>query len=221
MFEHFRLNVDVGQTPMRVDKYMATHLEDTSRHRVQCAIKEGYVRVNDKVAEANLIIRPGDVIRFVMPYRRRGLEILPQDIPLNIVYEDNDLLVVNKAAGMVVHPGHGHFEGTLRQRTLLSFRDIPGSGGRRRADGNPCSPDRQGHIRVFLSLRRTTRRAARCRPPVLRALPSRGGTSLWSGATSRKTRRRSTATSGKHPTTGFVSRSMPVMMSAASTPETL
>ena len=113
MFEHFRLNVDVGQTPMRVDKYMATHLEDTSRHRVQCAIKEGYVRVNDKIAKANLIIRPGDVIRFVMPYRRRGLEILPQDIPLNIVYEDNDLLVVNKAAGMVVHPGHGHFEGTL------------------------------------------------------------------------------------------------------------
>lgn len=113
MFEHFRLNVDIGQTPMRVDKYMACHLEDTSRHRVQCAIKEGYVRVNEKVAKANLIIRPGDVIRFVMPYRRRGLEILPQDIPLNIVYEDDDLLVVNKQAGMVVHPGHGHFEGTL------------------------------------------------------------------------------------------------------------
>ncbi|MCQ2163942.1 MAG: RluA family pseudouridine synthase [Bacteroidales bacterium] len=113
MFEHFRLNVDKGQTPMRVDKYMATHLEDTSRHRVQTAIKEGYVRVNDKVAKANLIIRPNDVIRFVMPYRRRGMEILPQDIPLDIVYEDNDLLLVNKQAGMVVHPGHGHFEGTL------------------------------------------------------------------------------------------------------------
>lgn len=113
MFEHFRLNVDKGQTPMRVDKYMSTHLEDTSRHRIQLGIKEGYVRVNDKVAKANLIVRPGDVIRFVMPYRRRGLEILPQDIPLDIVYEDDDLLLVNKAAGMVVHPGHGHFEGTL------------------------------------------------------------------------------------------------------------
>ena len=113
MFEHFRLNVDTGQTPMRVDKYMSTHLEDTSRHRVQCAIKEGYVLVNDKTAKANLIVRPGDIIRFVMPYRRRGLEILPQDIPLDIVYEDEDLLVVNKPAGMVVHPGHGHFEGTL------------------------------------------------------------------------------------------------------------
>lgn len=113
MFEHFRLNIDVGQTPMRIDKYMATHLEDTSRHRVQCAIKQGYVFLNDKLAKANMTVRPNDVIRFVMPYRRRGLEILPQDIPLDIVYEDDDLLVVNKQAGMVVHPGHGHFEGTL------------------------------------------------------------------------------------------------------------
>ena len=113
MFEHFRLNVDPGQTPIRVDKFMAMHLEDTSRHRVQCAIKEGYVRVGDKVAKANLIVRPGDVIRFMMPYRRRGMEILPEDIPLDIVYEDDDLLVVNKPAGMVVHPGHGNYDGTL------------------------------------------------------------------------------------------------------------
>ena len=113
MFEHFRFLVDKGQEPMRVDKYMSSHMEDTSRHRIQCAIKEQYVRVNDKVVKANYIVRPGDVIRFVMPYRRRGLEILPQDIPLDIVYEDDDLLVLNKPAGMVVHPGHGHFEGTL------------------------------------------------------------------------------------------------------------
>lgn len=113
MFEHFRLTVDKGQNPMRLDKYMSTHLEDTSRHRIQCAIKEGYVKVGDKTAKANLIVRPDDVIRFVMPYRRRGLEILPQDIPLDIVYEDDDVLVVNKPSGMVVHPGHGHFEGTL------------------------------------------------------------------------------------------------------------
>ena len=113
MFEHFRLNVDHGQTPMRIDKFMASHLEDTSRHRIQCAIKEGYVRVGEKVAKANLIVRPGDVIRFMMPYRRRGMEILPEDIPLDIVYEDDDLLVVNKPAGMVVHPGHGNYNGTL------------------------------------------------------------------------------------------------------------
>ncbi len=113
MFEHFRLNVDPGQTPMRVDKYMACHLEDTSRHRVQNAIKSGYVFVNDKLAKANVIVRPGDVIRFVMPYERHGFEVLPEDIPLDIVYEDEDFLIVNKPAGMVVHPGHGHFDGTL------------------------------------------------------------------------------------------------------------
>jgi 23S rRNA pseudouridine1911/1915/1917 synthase len=113
MFEHFRLNVDVGQTPMRIDKYMAAHLEDTSRHRIQMAIKVGYVHLNDRIAKSNMNVRPGDLIRFIMPYQRRGLEILPQDIPLDIVYEDEDLLIVNKKAGMVVHPGHGHFEGTL------------------------------------------------------------------------------------------------------------
>ena len=113
MFEHFRLELDKGQTPMRVDKYLATHLENTSRHRIQLAIKEEYVKVNGKTAKANCIVRPGDVISFVMPYQRRGLEILPEDIPLDIVYEDDDLLVLNKKAGMVVHPGHGHFSGTL------------------------------------------------------------------------------------------------------------
>ena len=113
MFEHFRLNVDIGQTPMRIDKYMSTHVEDTSRHRIQLAIKEGYVFLNEKIAKANAIVRPGDLIRFIMPYRRRGMEILPQDIPLDVVYEDDYLMVVNKPAGMVVHPGHGHFEGTL------------------------------------------------------------------------------------------------------------
>lgn len=113
MFEHFRFVVDPGQAPIRIDKYMSAHMEDTSRHKVQCAIKEGYVHVGDKVVKANYIVRPGELIRFMMPYRRRGVEILPQDIPLDIVYEDDDVLVVNKAAGMVVHPGHGHFEGTL------------------------------------------------------------------------------------------------------------
>lgn len=113
MFEHFRMNIDMGQTPIRIDKYMSCHLEDTSRHRVQVAIKNGYVRLNDKLAKANMIVRPGDVIRFVMPYERHGFEVLPEDIPIDIIYEDEDFLIVNKAAGMVVHPGHGHFEGTL------------------------------------------------------------------------------------------------------------
>jgi 23S rRNA pseudouridine1911/1915/1917 synthase len=121
MFEHFRLNVDAGQVPIRIDKFMSAHLEDTSRHRIQCAIKEGYVKVGEKTAKANLLVRPGDIIRFVMPYRRRGVDIVPQDIPLNIVYEDDDVLVVNKPAGMVVHPGHGHFDGTLVNALLFHF----------------------------------------------------------------------------------------------------
>lgn len=113
LFEHFRLVVDQGQAPLRIDKYMSAHMEDTSRHRVQQALKEGYVYVGDNLVKANYIVRPGDVIRFVMPYRRRGMEIIPQDIPLDIVYEDDDVLIVNKPAGMVVHPGHGNYEGTL------------------------------------------------------------------------------------------------------------
>ena len=113
MYEHFSLTADKGQAPMRVDKYLSTHLESTSRHRVQQAIKCGYVLVNGEPAKANTIIRPNDFIQFVMPYERRGVEILPEEIPLDIVYEDEDVLVINKPAGMVVHPGHGNFSGTL------------------------------------------------------------------------------------------------------------
>ena len=113
LFEHFRLVADRGQEPVRIDKFIATHREETSRSRVQQAIKLGYVRVNEALVKSNYIVRPGDVIQLVMPYERRGLEILPENIPLNIVYEDEDLLVVNKPAGMVVHPGHGNYNGTL------------------------------------------------------------------------------------------------------------
>jgi len=113
MFEHYRFDISSGQVPIRVDKFLADHMEYTSRHRIQMAIKSQYVRVNDKVVKANFIIRPGDAVTFVMPYERRGLEIIPQDIPLDIVYEDDDVLVINKPAGMVVHPGHGHYSGTL------------------------------------------------------------------------------------------------------------
>ncbi len=140
MFEHFRLNVDPGQSPMRIDKFMATHLEDTSRHRVQLAIKEGYVKVGEKTAKANLIVRPGDIIRFMMPYRRRGTEIIPQDIPLDIVYEDDDLLVVNKPAGMVVHPGHGNYDGTLVNALAFHLGIDPAA----IQEQGPAEPERMG-----------------------------------------------------------------------------
>lgn len=125
MFEHFRFVVDAGQEPIRIDKYMSSHMEDTSRHRIQCAIKEGYVHVGEKVVKANYIVRPGELIRFMMPYRRRGVEILPQDIPLDIVFEDDHVLIVNKPAGMVVHPGHGHFDSTL-VNALAFHLGLPG-----------------------------------------------------------------------------------------------
>ena len=113
MFEHYRFVADKGQSMLRVDKYLTQHMEKTSRHRIQLAIDASYVRVNDKVVKANYKVKPNDVITIVMPYQRRGMEILPENIPLDIAYEDSDLLVINKPAGLVVHPGHGHFSGTL------------------------------------------------------------------------------------------------------------
>lgn len=113
MFEHFRFVVDKGQTPLRIDKYLSTHMENISRHRIQLAIKQEYIRVNDTVVKANYIAKPGDVITLVMPFEKHEYEIRPENIPLNVVYEDEDVLVINKPAGLVVHPGHGHFSGTL------------------------------------------------------------------------------------------------------------
>ena len=112
-FEHYRFVIDKGQEPLRIDKFLAFHMDHSSRHRIQLAIKAGYVKVGEKTVKANYVVRPGEVVTFVMPYERRGLEILPENIPLDIVYEDDDVLVLNKPAGMVVHPGHGHYNGTL------------------------------------------------------------------------------------------------------------
>lgn len=113
MFEHFRYEALGRQDPIRIDKYLAGQMEGTSRSRIQLAIKAGFVRVNDVTVKANYIVRPRDIITFVMPYRRRGTEILPENIPLDIPYEDEQLIIINKPAGMVVHPGHGHYSGTL------------------------------------------------------------------------------------------------------------
>ena len=112
-FEHYRFISDKGQTPLRVDKFITSRMEKTSRHRVQLAIGAGYVRVNDKIVKANYIVKPNDTVTILLPYRRRVTEVHPENIPLEIPYEDDDLLIVNKPAGLVVHPGHGHFSGTL------------------------------------------------------------------------------------------------------------
>ena len=112
-FEHYRFISDKGQSQLRVDKFIVSRMERTSRHRVQLAIGAGYVRVNDKIVKANYIVKPNDIVTISLPYQRRVTEIHPENIPLEIPYEDDDLLIVNKPAGLVVHPGHGHFSGTL------------------------------------------------------------------------------------------------------------
>ncbi|HPB89859.1 MAG TPA: RluA family pseudouridine synthase [Bacteroidales bacterium] len=113
LFEHYRFVAEKGLTPLRVDKFITNRMEQTSRHRIQLAINAGYVLVNDRIVKANYKVKPLDVVTIMMPYQRRGFEVLPEPIPLDILYEDEDLLVLNKAPGMVVHPGRGHASGTL------------------------------------------------------------------------------------------------------------
>ncbi len=113
MFEHYGFNVDKGQTMIRIDKYITSHTEGISRNRVQQALDAGYVQVNGVTVKANYKVKPLDDIKIYLPYRRRGLEILPEKMDLDIRYEDDDVLIVNKPAGLVVHPGCGHFTGTL------------------------------------------------------------------------------------------------------------
>ena len=112
-FEHYRFISDKGQTPMRVDKFITSRMEKTSRHRIQLAVGAGYVLVNGKIAKASYIVKPLDIVTIELPYQRRGMEVRPEKIPLSIVYEDEDMLLINKPPGLVVHPGHGHFSGTL------------------------------------------------------------------------------------------------------------
>lgn len=113
LFEHFRFVADKGQGPVRVDKFLVDHINGTSRNRIQQAADAGWILVNGKPAKVSYKMKPCDVVQIMMDRPRHSSEIVPEDIPLDIVYEDDDLLVVNKPAGMVVHPGHGNYTGTL------------------------------------------------------------------------------------------------------------
>ena len=113
LYEHVRMTVDPGQQPERIDTYLTNHLSNISRNRVQNAAKAGNILVNDKVVKSNYKVKPNDVISIVFTYPPRETDIKPEEIPLNIVYEDDDVIVINKQAGLVVHPGHGNFDGTL------------------------------------------------------------------------------------------------------------
>ena len=113
LYEHLSITVDRGQTLLRLDKFLTARMERASRNRIQAAIDSGNVLVNDRPSKSSYKVKPFDLIRVVMPYPRRDRSIIPQPIPLEIPYEDDDLLIVNKPAGMVVHPGVGNRDGTL------------------------------------------------------------------------------------------------------------
>ena len=113
LYEHFRFVADKGQNLLRVDKFLVARLESSSRNRVQQAAETGCILVNGKAVKSNYRVKPLDVVSVVMDRPRYEFEIIPQDIPLDVVYEDKTVLVVNKPAGLVVHPGHGNYSGTL------------------------------------------------------------------------------------------------------------
>lgn len=112
-FEHYRFVADKGQNMLRIDKFLSVRIEGISRSRIQQAAEAACILVNGQPVKSNYKVKPLDVISIVMDRPRRELEIIPEDIPLNIVYEDDQLMVINKPAGMVVHPGHGNYTGTL------------------------------------------------------------------------------------------------------------
>jgi 23S rRNA pseudouridine1911/1915/1917 synthase len=113
MYEHFHFNVDKGQSPLRIDKFVTSRIENASRNKIQAAAGSDFIWVNGEPVKSSYKVKPLDDISIMMPFRRRGIDLVAEDIPINIVYEDDDVIVVDKAAGMVVHPGHGNYNGTL------------------------------------------------------------------------------------------------------------
>ena len=124
LFEHFRFEADRGQVPLRVDKFMCEKLPHSTRNRIQKAADAGFVHVNDRPVKSNYKVRPGDVVTLMLDRPRHDTTIVPEDIPLDIVYEDSQLMVVNKPAGLVVHPGAGNFHGTLVNAVAWHLKDL-------------------------------------------------------------------------------------------------
>jgi 23S rRNA pseudouridine1911/1915/1917 synthase len=125
LFEHYRFKADPGQSLLRIDKFLSDRLENSSRTRIQNAANAGNILVNNNAVKPNYKIKPGDIVQVVLPTPPREIELIPEDIPLNIVYEDDDVLVVNKQPGMVVHPAYGNYTGTLVNALMWHFKDLP------------------------------------------------------------------------------------------------
>ncbi|MGC1391603.1 MAG: RluA family pseudouridine synthase [Bacteroidales bacterium] len=125
LFEHYRFTADPGQSLLRIDKFLSDRLENSSRTRIQNAANAGNILVNNNTVKPNYRIKPGDIVQVVLPTPPREIELIPENIPLNIIYEDDDVLVVNKEPGMVVHPAYGNYTGTLVNALMWHFRDLP------------------------------------------------------------------------------------------------
>ena len=134
LYEHLRILVDKGQSLLRIDKFLMHRIENASRNRIQNAIEQGNVLVNDKTVKASYKVKPLDVISVVLPHPPRDTEVYPEDLPINIIYEDDDVLVVNKDAGIVVHPGYNNYTGTLVNALVFHFQQLPTLPGN---DGRP------------------------------------------------------------------------------------
>lgn len=122
LYEHINLVVDKGQGPLRIDKFLMARIENASRNKIQNAAKAGNILVNNAPVKASYKIKPGDKIAVVLSYPPREIEIIPENIPLNIEYEDDDVLVINKSPGMVVHPAFGNYSGTLVNALTYYFQ---------------------------------------------------------------------------------------------------
>lgn len=122
-YEHYRFVADKGQGLLRIDKFISLRIEGVSRNRIQSAAEAGCILANGVAVKSNYKVKPCDVITIVMDRPRREVEIIPEDIPLDIVYEDDDLMVINKTPGMVVHPGHGNYSGTLVNAIAFHLKD--------------------------------------------------------------------------------------------------
>jgi len=125
LFEHHRIIADKGQGLMRLDKFLFNRIENVSRNKIQMAVKAGNVLVNGGASKSNYKVKPGDLVTVVLPYPDREFELIPENIPINIIYEDDYLIVVNKEPGMVVHPGHGNYSGTLVNALCWHLKDVP------------------------------------------------------------------------------------------------
>lgn len=124
LFEHFHIVADKGQSFLRIDKFLVDRIPHLSRNKIQQAATAGNILVNKKIVKSNYKVHPLDDISFVRPYPRREIELIPENIPLEIIYEDDDLVILNKQTGLVVHPGYGNYTGTLVNGLIYHFKEI-------------------------------------------------------------------------------------------------